>query len=161
MSVDCIARLENAIREHVHLKVEDHEVVSKVAGFLYTSDEPGKINDYFRGQIEAEAGATYLVGRYTSLVNKLRERVREHRAGKFVELGERNDEGYKWTAKGKEDFLLGTDAQYATQMETVAKVENLLSLLKGLREIVFARNDKLEQLSINYRREMEIDRKTH
>ncbi len=157
MAVDCIALLSNAIRRHPHLKVEDHPVVEKVTSLLYTSDEIGLINDYFRMQIEAEAGATYLVGRYISLVTKLKEMLREHRAGKLLMLGERNDDGYKWTAKGKEEWLLATDAPYATQLEQIAKVDNLLNLLKGLKEIVFGRNDKLEQLSINYRRDTLID----
>jgi predicted glycosyltransferase len=77
-----------------------------------------------------------------------------------MELGVRNDEGLKWTKDAKEQWLLSTDARYIVLSEEAQEAERLLYTLRDLANIIFTRDKKLEQLSINYRRETEIDKRT-
>lgn len=150
--------LENLIVSHPHLKQEDHAVISKVCRLLEIQEEHVLINEYHRRQVELEATAVYLTGKYTALVKRFESVFNKHRAGKSVELGERNDEGLKWTRIAKENWLLGTDARYIALVDTLAEAQRLLMMLKGLSDVIFARDNKLEQLSINYRRETEADK---
>jgi len=158
--MDGISLLEKEIRAHPYLKIEDHQVVHNTCNALRISEDPGLINEYFRGQIEAEASMIYLVGRYSSLVTRLKDKLNERRAGKAFELGSRDDEGLKWSKQDKEQWILATDPKYATQLDMLHDMEALLKLMYGLRDVVFGRDRKLEQLSINYRREMEADKRT-
>lgn len=149
--------LEQAIREHPHLKLEDHRVVTDVCSKLHLSDDLGMINESFRWQVELEAAAVYLKSRYGSIVNRLESSLTEYQSGKFVEMGPRDEEGLKWTAKAKEQWILATDPHYAAKLDVFKESARLLDLIKGLSDIVFGRDRKLEQLSINYRREVQAD----
>lgn len=157
--LNLIALLQDYVLDHVYLKAEDHAVVRQICGSLGLG-EAGLINDYLKEQVEAEAGMVYLQCKYEKLRDKLREKFGEYEAGKSIELGDKTDEGYKWTKDSRSRWLLATDAQYAEKKDVVRKAERLLTLIRGLGTIVFDRPDKLEQLAINYRRESEADRRT-
>ncbi len=157
MEVDGISLLENHIRSHPYLKVEDQAVVSKVCLQIRLSEDPGLINSYLREQVEVEASVIYLVGRYSGLVSKLEKRLKESRAGFVFEMGDRSDSGFKINKADKEDTLLATNAKYALQVEILSDMGDLLNVLRGLSTIVFKRDFKLEQLSVNYRIEMRVD----
>ena len=160
--MDGITLLENEIKLHPHLKIEDHQVVSKVCNYIRISstEELGIINEALRDQVEIEAACVYLTSKYGRLLNKLEQRLDEHKAGKSVELGSKDDEGLKWTKQAKEQWLLAMDAQYATQTEVISKCHTLITMLRGLSTIVFNRDRKLEQLSVNYRKDLEFDRRS-
>lgn len=127
---------------------------------LIRIEETGDINEYHRMQVEAEAGSVYLRVRYDQVMEKFRTLIDKHKAGRFVELGPRDDEGLKWTKASKEQWLLGTDARYVALLDMLKQAERLHAMLRELSNIVFGRDRKLEQLSINYRREAEADRRT-
>lgn len=156
---DLVSLLEGLILSHPNLKVEDRAVVSRLC-FLIRIEDTGDINEYYRLQVQAEAGAVYLKGRYDAISARLRKSLDNHRAGRSVELGSRDDEGLRWTKLSQEQWLLGTDPKYVVLNEMFREAERLHSLIKGLSDIVINRNGKLEQLAINYRREVEVDRRT-
>lgn len=156
---DLVSLLENLIVSDQHLKSEDKSVVQKICRLLRI-EHPELINDYHRQQVEAEAGIVYLKARYDSLAEKMREKIEQHKAGQFVVLGDRNDEGLKWTKASKEQWLLGTDAQYVVFLRIYKEKERLAGIMRELANVVFGRDRKLEQLSINLRREAEADRRT-
>jgi len=156
--MDGILCLEQAICSHSLLKATDDAVVKKVCSFIRIDESPGLINDYIRQQVEAEASMVYLTNKYESLHRRMTQRSNERKAGRFLELGEKNDEGYKWTVQAKEKWILATDAKYQLQLENIAELDGLVSMLRGLSAIVFRRDSKLEQLSINYRQEMRTDK---
>ena len=157
--MDGISLLETAICDHPFLKVEDRNVVVSICNKIRISDDPGSINVYFREQVDAESAITYLLNRYISLIEKLNQLMNKHRAEVFLGLGDKTEEGYKWTKQSKEERLIATDSKYLSQLDQMNKAENLINLLKGLNTIVFNRDRKLEQLSINYRREFEADKR--
>jgi len=155
-----ILLLQRFISNHPYLKVEDSSVVQRICEGLTITDNTGYINEHFRQQVEMEASVVYLANKYVVLVSKLQEILINHKAGKFIELGDKTDEGYKWTLKGKEVWLRGTDLEFLMHCENLIKAEQLLDVLKDLRSIVFNRDRKLEQVSNNYRKEVEIDKRT-
>lgn len=157
--MDLIQLLEQQIISHPHLKEEDKAVVTQLCEFIRIDTE-ADINEYFKLQVEAEAGVVYLKGKYSRLLNKFASIVEKHRSGKSVELGSRDPEGYKWNKASKHEWLTGTDARYAALVSTHKDVEVLSSIIKDLAQIVFNRDRKLEQLSNNYRREMQVDSNT-
>lgn len=156
---DLISLLEARILEHPNLKKEDHAVVRKLCD-LIRIEETGDINEYHRSQVEAEAGGVYLKSKYDQVVEKFDTLIEKHKAGRYVELGSRDDEGLKWTIPGKKEWLLATDSRYVALLEMFKEAERLHVMLRELTHIVFCRDRKLEQLSINYRREAEADKRT-
>jgi len=156
--MDGIALLARQLVSNDNLKVDDREVVLNICELLRLKEESGLINTYLCQQVEAEAASTYLVCRYELQVTRYRHVIDEYRAGKYVELGDRNDEGLKWSKQGREQWLLAMDLEYPTKLEQLQNMESLLSALKGLQSIVFGRDRKLEQLSVNYRRELRSDK---
>lgn len=158
--MDEIELLKNLVLSKKHLKEEDKPLIVQLCEKLRILADVRDINEYFRQQVEVEAGMVYLVGRYTMIVDKFKDVVESHKAGKSVELGERNDEGLKWTKAGKEQWLLGTDARYVALLGTLKEAERLLDLLRELSKVAFRRQDKLEQITINTRREIEADKRT-
>ena len=158
-SPDLISLLEDLIMKHPRLKEEDKAVVKKICTLLRI-EELGDINAYHRLQVEAEAGVVYLKSKYGSICSKCQSVVDKHRSVKFLELGSRDSEGLKWTKAGKCEWLLSTDAKYSVLLDLLEEVEELNAVLRELSHIVFSRDRKLEQLSINYRREAEADRRT-
>lgn len=158
-SVDGISLLENLILSSPALKAEDQAVIKHVCLNLRIEQEHGFINDYFRRQVEIEATAVYLTGKYNALLERWRRIIGQHKADKFMELGSKNDDGYKWTKEAKEQWLLSTDARYTVLSEQAQEAERLLYILRDLSNVVFTRDKKLEQLSINYRRESEADKR--
>ncbi len=152
--------LQGIICKHKFLKVEDRNVVTNICQCLRITDNTGLINQYLMQQIDMEAGVVYLTNKYGILVSKLQDKLYDYKADKFVVLGDKTDEGYKWTKQGKEDWLRSTDSEFLAKRGTLVSVEQLLGVLKDLSTIVFRRTLKLEQLAINYRRETEADKKT-
>lgn len=156
---DLVTLLEGRILQHPYLKEEDRAVVAKLC-YLIRIEETGDINEYHRSQIEAEAGAVYLKSKYDEIMDKFGTLIEKHKAGRYCELGSRDDEGLKWTKAGKNEWLLATDAKYVALLDTFKEAERLYTMLRELTNIIFSRDRKLEQLSINYRREAEADRRT-
>lgn len=160
--IDLVAVLEKHILSHKMLKLEDNAVISQVCYQIRIEDDPGKINEYHRTQVGSEAAMVYLTSKYGELVVRLKKKRDSYLIQKSLELGSTNEiDGKKWTSKkAKQEWILMTDPDFALLAEKVDDAANLASLVQGLFTIVFGRNDKLEQLSINYRREAEIDRRT-
>ncbi|MCG8434624.1 MAG: hypothetical protein MJA83_11385 [Gammaproteobacteria bacterium] len=146
--------LDQLIRQHNSLKIDDHKVVQDLCEKLALQEEHGFINSYICEQPSLEAQALYLLGRYEALYNRLKAIVAEYRADKTLTLGSKDDEGFKWTKQSKEEWLLATDTKYLEKVERLRNVENLYTLIKGLYQITISRDDKLQHLSNNYRREL-------
>lgn len=159
--MDLIQYLADLLVQHPNLKAEDEAVVSRICEILRLEDNEGMINIYISSQVEAEAGAIYLVGRYRDIWLKLATRLNEERAEKRLDLGDRDEDGRRWTKQSREDWLLANDAKYVIQLENVTRAEQLVKLLEGLSNIVFGRQDKLRDLAANYRRELRTDRNSN
>ena len=160
-NVDGIALLRDHILLSKALKEEDRKVIHDVCEKLRIMDDPGMINEYFRLQVENEASIVYLIARYGELMDRLKNVLAKHRADTSLDLGSKDDEGYKRTKASRENWLLATDARYVALLDSVGIAERLFFTLKNLEAIVMKRDGKLEQLSINYRREQEVDNRTN
>lgn len=156
---DGITLLEQLILANESLKVEDHSVITNVCTGIRISSEAGDINEYFRRQVELEASVVYLSSKYGALLDRWRRLLDKHKAIQSVELGARNTEGLKWSKGSKEEWFLSMDPKYVVLKDQMHTVEKLFFTIRDLYTIVFDRNKKLEQLSINYRRETEIDKR--
>jgi hypothetical protein len=143
------------------LKEEDRKVVKYVCENLRIMDDPGMINEYFRLQVENEATMVYLLARYGEMMDRMRDVLAKHKAEITLDLGSKDEEGYKRTKNSREAFLLATDARYISLLDLTQIAERLFFTLKNLSDIVTKRDDKLEQLSINYRREQEADSRSN
>lgn len=102
------------------------------------------VNQALKLQVELEAAIVYLVGRYKGHKARL-EAQRDHRwalAGKF---------------KGPRHVERPLDAEYQELLNRHVEYGSLVALLSDVQNIVYSRRDKLEQLSVNYRREMPSD----
>ena len=159
-TVDGVSLLEGLLLSSKALKQEDNPVISGVCSMLRIEQDHGFINDYFKQQVNLEATAVYLTSKYGALVDRWNRLIDRHKADRCMELGGRNDDGLRWTKEAKEQWLLNTDAKYVVFMDQQQEAERLLCTIRDLATIIFSRDKKLEQLSINYRRESEIDRRS-
>lgn len=159
-NVDGIALLRDHILLSKGLKEEDRKVIHDVCEKLRIMEDPGMINEYFRLQVENEATMVYLIARYGEQMDRMRDVLSKHRADVSVDMGSKDEEGYKRTKSAKENWLLATDPRYLALLDLVGVSERLFFTLKNLSDVVMRRDGKLEQLSINYRREQETDLRT-
>ena len=155
--IDGLVLLRDLLLSCKAIKDEDRSIVSNLCETLRIDQDYGFLNDYFRMQVQIEATQIYLLGKYNLLLDRWESLIDKHKAEKAFELGDRNQEGYKWTKESKEQWLLNSDARYILLREQAQEVKRFLGILKDLYTIVFTRANKLEQLSINYRREMRAD----
>lgn len=163
MTDDGLIILANFLRAHAFIKEEDKSVVSSLCEGLRMDDPTvalGLVNDQLRAQVKREAQATYLLGKYYGILDKLEGFVEKHRADAVFSLGERTPDGYKWNKGSKEEYLLASDAKYLVLVGQVAELKRFIESLKHLHEMTFGRRKSLDQLSNNYRRELEGDRRT-
>jgi len=150
-------RLVKFIIENEFLESEDRsvikEVIYKLELDLTTFEEVG---DKIKGQIKIEADIAYLLGRYRDKVNEMRIELEEEEAHVFLEVPKRNEDGYKTSSREFKAYQF-SNPEIAIKRRRFVVLESLFDSLQLLCRIVFARNDKLKELSINYRREMKID----
>lgn len=156
--MDLIKLLEQTLVKHSRLKIEDRKVVKEILDHIRISEKEELINEHIRTQVQAEAGIVYLSYRYQNILRRLDRNNEEYRAGVSYTIGSVDDEGHKWTKQGKEETLIATDAKYLGRLERIDEMQSLCNLLRGLSTIVFNRDRKLEQLSVNYRVEAKADR---
>ncbi len=148
--------LESLILSNPYLKMQDHSVVVSICDKLPIEEGSGYINEYLRLQINAEAGAVYLTGKYLNIVAILEDKRDEVEAEVFVGLGDKSEAGYKLTRENKKSTLL-FNPDFLALREHLRGMRSLVMLLERLSMVVFRRQPKLEQLSVNYRRETEAD----
>lgn len=147
--------LRDYICRSAYLKAEDHKVVHRLCEGLAASNELGLVNEDIRWQIQAEASVIYLVTRYREMVDAMQRILDDYKAGKLYE-----EDGLSWSKDKKHHHLMATDADYGIRYEKIMKVSSLLRIFEKLERMVFSRDGKLEQLSVNYRKEQEVDRRT-
>lgn len=102
------------------------------------------VNTAMKDQVELECLMTYLRNKYNSRLNYSND-ARDRVFGRLAkDLGPRSP-------------LIKNDPDYVSAMDRCRACELLYSNLKGLSDVVNGRQDKLEQLSINYRLELRSD----
>lgn len=152
-TVDLIGLLEQQLITHSLLKEQDALVVQRICAQLRIPDQGG-VDPIIRDSVQLEAGCVYLTGKYQELADKLEEIAEDRKAKKYIELSASDEHD----TKTERDYWIRTfDAEYRMSRTNAAKAAALLKQLKGLSLIVFDRMKKLEQLSINFRREMQAD----
>lgn len=155
--MDALQRLVQYIVKHDFLETEDRPVVKEVIYKLELDLETfEEVNEKLKGQIKLEADMVYLLGKYRDICNDLKIELDEEEATVFLDAPKRNDEGYKTSAKEFKAYQLA-HPEIAVKRRRLVAVESLLATLTLLSKVVFARNDKLEQLSVNYRKELAAD----
>lgn len=155
--MEALKRLVQYAVHHESLDPDDRpsikDVIFQLALDLDTVEE---VNEKFKGQIKLEADMVYLLGKYRDKCNDLKIELEEEEASVFLDAPKRNDEGFKTSTREFKAYQL-TNPEIAVKRRRLAACESLLSSLVLLSKVVFARNDKLEQLSVNYRKELAAD----
>ena len=150
--------LRDLIRLSPYLHEKDHVAVNFIASKYQIDEGQNFINEYLITQSEIEAAAVYLTGKYTNTLNVVKGALEDAEADVLIGIGDTSVGGYKLTRQDKSVAIL-CDISCAKFKAKILKLEALVLLLERLSIIVFRRYNKLEQLSVNYRRETEADKR--
>jgi hypothetical protein len=156
--MDTLSRLVAIILQNPGLDAEDRIVVKDVvykSKLDLTSFED--VNDKIKGQVEIEAGIAYLLGKYRDQLTDLRYDLDEEESTAILEVPKKNEQGYKTSTRELKAYQ-SVNPEVAVKRRRVSAAESLYATFEALWKIVFARNDKLRELSINYRRDQESDK---
>jgi hypothetical protein len=118
-------------------------------------------NDQLRTQTDLEISISYLLSKYHEHNEQKQAHLADLRADFMDEIGEKSPGGVKWASvKAKEEYMSVHYPDYRVELATAVKSAALYFALEHLHKVVWGRNMKLEQLSVNYRRETETDRRS-
>lgn len=152
-----LKRLVLRLAKNEFLAPEDRSVVKDVVYALILDTETVEdVNEKLKGQVRLEADMVYLMGVYRDLKNEFTYELEEEEGHVLLDTPRRNDDGYKTSAKELKAHSV-TNPEVAVKRRRLASVTSLYESLQLLWKIVFARNEKLEQLSVNYRKELKAD----
>jgi hypothetical protein len=151
-------RLVKFLIENEFLETEDRLVIKDVVYKLELDLETFEdVNEKIKGQIKIEADLVYLLGKYRDACADLRFDVDEEEADVFLKTPKRNEDGYRTSGQELKAYQTA-DPEVAIKRRRLQQAESLYESLQLLCRVVFARNSKLEQLSVNYRKEIQTDR---
>lgn len=141
-----------------YLDRSDHCVVERVA-YALSLDGPGVLDDVntkTKMQMDIEADVIYLVGVYSDKLARYESALERMEAVKRLDIPERSASDKKHSVADQAAILtINSDVQKLRVKRNGAK--SLSKDIDRLAKIVFGRNDKLNLLTINYRRELAAD----
>jgi len=115
------------------------------------------INSMFINQVELETIVVFLVGYYNNKLAKHNVISDYTYANTLLDVPEKpNNSLRKYTVDEKKSLTKLNRDVHRNEL-TKALLSELVKTLESLQRIVFYRNKKLENLTINYRREVESD----
>jgi hypothetical protein len=158
MSSDFIfQQLARLILESPYVDPEDRLVLKQVVYRLklYATNLED-INDKIKGQIEIEAAISYMSGKYLQKMNDAQAEMEEIEATKLSQMPDKTDIGYKVTEKERKT-LLAIDPDTAIARKRFSEKQTLYKNLQSILKIVFKRDDKINNLCVNYRKELKLD----
>lgn len=119
-------------------------------------DNVEHVNAKIKGQMEMEATMVFLVGHYRGIQYELDNDIEREEGLATLDVPTKTADGYKTTAKQAKAQVLANEEVAVLRMK-LSPLKSLVMDLENIFTLVLKRNQKLEQLSINYRREQNID----
>jgi len=150
-------RLANEIINNEYLEEVDRLVVKQLVYRLKLDlSQFEEVNEKIKGQMELEADLVYLLSKYRKLTDERKFELEEQEAEVLLDVPHRNPDGYKTGAKEFRAHQL-LDPNVAVERRRNSLAAALYHDLQNLSAMVFGRNKKLNELSVNYRKEMAAD----
>jgi len=150
--------LAQLIMDAAHFEEEHRPDLKKVVYRLSLDsvDNIENVNEKIKSQMEMEATMVFLLGYYRGCQFELDNDIEREENLAVLDTPSKNEDGYKLSAKQfRASYLANQDV--AVLRMRLSPLKSLVMNLDNLFTIVIKRNQKLEQLSINYRREQNID----
>ncbi len=119
----------------------------------------GDVNEKIKGQMDMEATMVFLLGFYRQRQMEMVGDLEREEGLALLDVPTKDAEGYKTGAKSAKAQVV-TAQDVASLKLNLTPLKSLYEDLENLFNILLRRNRKLEELSINYRREKAIDDRT-
>lgn len=150
--------LVGLILENEYLDPSDRQTVKDIIyGLNLTSDGSfDDINNKWEMQIELETLIVYLVRKYTKVLAGVSKEHDDMFADKRLSVDDYSSAGKKYTAEDKKS-LVRLDPDLNVLIDRSLNINLLVQDLQDVMRIVFGRNQKLDHLTVNYRRELAND----
>lgn len=144
------------------LAAEDRAVLKEVIHGLdiQNSDTLLDVNDKWSIQQRMEANLIYLLVKYESFAAKQEGFVEEVEAAEYLSLPDSRQDGKKYTVEEKKQ-LVKVEPTVTTAKQMLLEAQELASLVNKLSRTVFGRNQKLDHMGVNYRRELSYNENCH
>lgn len=141
-----------------YLDSADRATLKEVVYSLDLQGNPtlGDINQKWIWQQRIEAGIIYLVAKYEGRLFQQERAVPELEAAAYLDLPDSREDGKKYTVEDKKQ-LLKVDPDVAVAVMKLNGLKELVGLFNKILRSVFGRNQKLDHLGVNYRRELQAD----
>lgn len=148
--------------KNTHLDPEDRLLLKEVVNGLdlLTPQALQDMSQRWQVQQRLEADVIYLLTKYESLAARQERFVEEVEAAEFLTLPDKKSDGRKYTVEDKKHLLKISDTVKACE-QTLLDTQELSSLMNKLSKTVFGRNQKLDHMGVNYRRELSFDENSH
>lgn len=136
------------------LASEDRAVVKEIAYALDLQGDPtlGDVNSKWIDQQRIEASMVYLLNTYERIVDKAESELEEIEATARLDI----PKGVAGNAEERKAYVR-LDPNVAVHKDRVVNAKSLHKDLDRLAKTVFRRDKKLENLTVNYRRELQSD----
>jgi hypothetical protein len=140
------------------LDVTDRPAIKElVAGLDLEGDESYQdIVTKWKTQVRLEATFLYLQAKYTRLFAEAQAEYTNEQAEMKLVCPDRDMDGSRLTVEAKR-VLISTDPSMKKLSDRISKLKVLVDDLDRLSYVVFGRNKKLENLNIDYRRQLKAD----
>jgi hypothetical protein len=144
--------------QNEYLEAVDRSVLKELVYALDLQGDPTlvDINTKWVMQQRMEANMIYLSVKYEKLQAKQEGNVPEVEAACYLNLPDKREDGKKYTLDDKKQ-LVKVEPDLAVAKHRQRELKDLVNLLGKLSRTVFGRNQKLDHLGVNYRREILSD----
>lgn len=141
-----------------HLEATDRPVLKRVVYALDLQGDPTlvDINSKWVMQQRIEADMIYLSTKYEKKAAKQDRATDEIEAACYLDLPTAREDGKKYTLDDKK-HLIKVEPEVAVAKDAQIEIKDLVNLLSKLSRTVFGRNQKIDHMGVNYRREISAD----
>lgn len=149
--------------ENEELDPKDKPRIKKVI-YQLSMDEldrsPKDQNSRWADQQRMEASIIYLVGKYSDYVIAAKRNLEDAKDDERLDLPEKDGETNRKYNKDDREALINRSADVHDKRDQLDALQSLLRDLIKLEQTIIRRNDKLNDVSINIRRDKEVDERS-
>lgn len=144
--------------QNEYLDSSDRPVLKEVVYALDLLGDPTlvDINMKWVAQQRIEASMIYLTAKYEKIRDKQEGVAEEVEAASYLNLPDKREDDKRYTLDDKK-HLVKVEPDVAVAKDKLRELKALANLLSKLSRTVFGRNQKLDHLGVNIRREIQAD----
>lgn len=141
-----------------YLEAVDRPVLKRIVYALDLQGDPtlADINTKWIMQQRIEADIIYLSTKYEKKAAKQERVTDEVEAACYLNLPDTREDAKKYTLDDKK-HLIKVEPEVAVAKDALIEIKDLVNLLSKLSRTVFGRNQKIDHMGVNYRRELQAD----